>query len=162
MKEFSPRRFDSYTEYRSAMLAALEAATSTIAVFDPDLRETGLESSASVVVLDMLCRTSPRRDAVRILVHSIDFAERECPRLVALIGAFSHRVAIRVTATPFKSWTQPFLVADERHVVMRFDREGPRGKLAVEDVPTSSMLLAQFDTMWVSGTPTTTGVRLGI
>lgn len=162
MKEFSPRPFDSYIEYRSAMLAALEAATSTITVFDPDLRETGLESSASVVALDRLCRTSPRRDAARILVHSIDFAERECPRLVALMGAFSYRVAIRVTGTPFKSWTQPFLVADARHVVTRFDRDGARGKLAVEDVRTSSMLLAQFETMWINGTPTTTGAPLGI
>ncbi|WP_442881018.1 DUF7931 domain-containing protein [Aromatoleum sp.] len=162
MKEFSPRRFDSYASYRSAMLAALDVATSTIAIFDPDLRDAGLENSAAIVALDRLCRTSPRREAVRILVHAADFAERECPRLVALIGAFTHRAALRVTSTPFLSWTQPFLVADERHVVTRFDRDGPRGKLAVEDERTSSMLLAQFETMWMSGTPTTTGAPLGI
>lgn len=162
METLSPHRFDSYTEYRSAMVAALEAATSTIAIFDPDLREAGLENLASIAALDRLCRTSPRRDALRILVHSADFAERECPRFVALIGAFSHRAAVRVTSPQFRNWRQPFLVADARHVVTRFDREGPRGKLAVEDERTASMLLAQLETMWISGTPTTTGAPLGI
>ena len=162
MEALSPRPFDSYIEYRSAMLAALEAATSTIAMFDPDLSEAGLENPASIAALERLCRTSPRRDALRVLVHSSDFAERECPRLVAVIGAFGHRAAVRVASTRFRSWRQPFLVADARHVVTRFDQDGPRGKLAVEDERTASMLLAQLETMWIDGTPTTTGAPLGI
>ena len=162
MEVLSPRRFDSYTEYRSAMLAALEVAVGTIAIFDPDLREAGLENSASIAALDRLCRTSPRRDALRILVHSVGFTERECARLVRLMGTFSERAALRVTDTPFRSWSQPFLVVDERHVVTRFDRDGPRGKLTVEDMRTSAMLLAQFETMWISGTPVLTGAPLGI
>ncbi len=162
MEALSSRRFDSYTEYRFAMLAALEAATSTIAIFDPDGREAGLETPPSIAALERLCRRSPRRDALRVLVHSPDFAERACPRFVALIGAFSHRAAVRVTSPQFRNWTQPFLIADARHVVTRFDQDGPRGKLAVEDERTASMLLAQLETMWINGAPTTTGASLGI
>lgn len=162
MEALSPHRFDSYSEYRCAMLAALEAATSTIAIFDPDLREAGVENSASIGALDKLCRLSPRRDALRILLHSADFVERECPRVVALIGAFSHRTAIRVTSAPFKNWRQPFLVADGRYNVTRFDQDGPRGKFAVEDARAASMLLAQFETMWIDATPATAGTALGL
>lgn len=162
MEALSPRRFDSYSEYRCAMLAALEAATSTIAIFDPYLREAAVESSASILALDKLCRTSPRRDALRLLVHSPDFAVREYPRFVAVISAFSHRAAVRVTRPQFRNWRQPFLVADARHVVTRFDQDGPRGKVAVEDARTASMLLAQFETMWIDATPATTVTPLGL
>jgi len=158
----SQRRFDTYVEYRAAMLAALGFATRTLAIFDPDLRESGIENPAAIAALESLCRASPRRDAVRIVVRSIDFVERECPRLVALIGAFGHCAGVRVSSPPFRNWSRPFLVADERHLVTRFDQDRPRGKVGIDDLRSVSPLLAQFETMWISGESTRASVPLGI
>lgn len=161
MEEPRAQRFASYSEYRSAMLDALGRATRTVVIFDPDLRETGLDNPASIAALETLCRASQRVDALRILVHSVDFIER-VPRLVALIAIFGHRATLRVTSASYQQQAQPFLVADERHFVTRFHEDGPRGKQGTDDLRSASALLGQFETMWVSGGSTTTGVPLGI
>jgi hypothetical protein len=156
------RRFDRYSDYRLAMLEALGIATQTVAILDPDLKESGLESRSAIALLEALLRGSPRDDALRIVVHSTAFVERECPLLLALIGAFRPRLDVRVTSPSFRAWTRPFLIADARHVVTRFDQDGPRGKFCIDDLRSASSLLIQFETMWMAGESTATGIPLGL
>ncbi len=156
------RLFDSYTEYRAAVLEALGLARSGLRIFDPDLAETGLESMAGVEALQALARTSPHQDAIRILLRDPAYLEREAPRLLHFVGRFGHRVAVRVVAEGSQLGDQAFLVADDRHFLVRFHTDRPRGKFCADDGEAAALAVAQFDTAWLAAQPGPSGAGLGI
>ncbi len=156
------RFFDTYAAYRSALLEGLALASRTLVLFDPDLRATRLESSAGIAALERFLGEATAEDSARLLIHSPDFAERECPRLLELLLRFEHRARIRVTTAAFRSWTQPFLVVDRMHLVTRFHQDAARGKICLDDGPSAAIRFAQFETMWVSAQPGPSCAPLGI
>lgn len=153
--------FDSYAEYRTAVLAAVGRAQETVAIFDPDLRETGLESAEGLALLEGLCARSGRHDTLRILLHSTSWLEKECPRLLGLLGRYAHCASVRTSDTGARAWPQPFLLADDRHLVTRFHHDLPRGKTAGPS-NVLAQLSTQFETFWMNGERRAAGVPLGI
>jgi len=162
MSTSSERSFDTYGEYREAVLEALGMARQAVSIFDPDLRECGLESLAGINLLQTLCSQSPHCDTLRILVHSATFLEQECPRLISLLGRFGHRASVRTTDPGSRAWTQPFLVADGRYLVTRFHQDLPRGKVCFTMSSTNAYVVTQFETMWLHGERHATGAPLSI
>lgn len=156
------RPFDTYAEYRSAVIESLQAARQTVDIFDPDLAECGLESLTGIALLEGLCAGSRQRDSLRILVHATTCLEQECPRLVGLCARHAHCVAVRTTDAGAKAWTQPFLIADGETVVTRFHQDLPRGKTCTAGSTTVATLRTQFETMWRNGEPCNPGIPLGI
>lgn len=154
--------FDTYTRYREAMLDALGRATQSISIFDPDLRNTGLESPAGISVLEAFCLRARIEESLRIAVHSASFFERECPRLLNLVSRFGHRMQIRISSSAFRSLEQPFAVVDGVHLVTRFHSDDPRGKICIDDALSSLPLLSQFETLWASAQKGPSGIPLGI
>lgn len=162
MGKSSERSFDTYGEYREALLETLSLAREAVSIFDQDLRECGLESAAGINLLETLCTQSRRRDALRILVHSVTYLEQECPRLAGLLGRFGHRASVRTTDPGARAWAQPFLVADGRFLVTRFHQDLPRGKVCAAASNSSAYIGAQFETMWLHGEHHASGAPLGI
>jgi hypothetical protein len=162
MDTASERFFDTYGEYRNAIRAALGQAQRSIAIFDPDLRECGLENRAGMAQLESLCLRSPHRHALRILLHSTTPIEKECPRMIHLLARFAHRASVRTTDPGTRNWPQPFLVADGELAVMRFHLDLPRGKICAAGSRTIAYLDTQFETMWLNGKPCAIGSPLGI
>lgn len=162
MREPLERYFDTYGEYREAVLETLNLAQRAVSIFDFDLRECGLESAAGIDLLAALCTRSPHRDTLRILVHSVTYLEQECPRLIRLLGRFGHRASVRTTDPGARAWTQPFLVADGRFLVTRFHQDLPRGKVCSAASSTSAYIGTQFETMWLHGERRATGAPLDI
>lgn len=154
--------FDSYGEYRAALIGALENAQQTVIVFDPDLRETGLESPQGIEQLERLCSQSRRRDTLRILLHSTTWLQRDCPRLTRLLSHYAHCTSVRTADVGARGWSQPFLIADDRHLVTRFHQDLPRGKSSTDASGTLAHLATQFGTFWVNGETSAVGTPLGI
>ncbi|NMG76730.1 hypothetical protein [Aromatoleum diolicum] len=162
MGTFSERYLDSYGEFRDAVLEALGLAHQTVSIFDPDLREWGLESVAGTNLLEALCSQSPRPDTLRILVHTTTFLEQECPRLIGVLRRFGHCASVRTTDPGARAWTQPFLVADRHYLVTRFHQELPRGKVCFATSSTNAYVITQFETMWLRGEHHASGAPLSI
>ena len=154
--------FASYGEYRAALCDVLENARQTVIVFDPDLRECGLESPQGIAQLERLCSQSTRRDALRILLHSTTWLERNCPRLTRLLGHYAHCASVRTTDAEGHIWTQPFLVADDRHLVTRFHQDLPRGKRSGDGGGALTHFATQFETFWMNGDASAVGAQLGL
>ncbi|AYH45123.1 hypothetical protein [Azoarcus sp. DN11] len=154
--------FDSYGGYRAALFDALEHAQQTVILFDPDLRECGLEIRAGIEHLERLCSRVTRRDALRILLHSTTWIEKECPRLTRLLGHYAHSASVRTTNTSARTWSQPFLIADNSRLVTRFHQDLPRGKAITGGSDAQAHLATQFEASWVTAETSTVGTPLGI
>ncbi|MBW7859837.1 MAG: hypothetical protein H3C33_01905 [Rhodocyclaceae bacterium] len=154
--------FDTYAEYRRAVLELLRSARQTIVLFDPDLSQTGIESLHGAEAIAAFCERTTFPESLRIALHSPRYVERECPRLLRLVSQFGHRITIRITSARFRNQEQPFLVVDGEHYVTRFHQDDPRGKLCMEDGEGAATLLSHFEILWQHARPGPTGTPLGI
>lgn len=162
MTTSSERVFDTYAGYRMGILELIGQANRQIVLFDPDLSQCGIESRASIEALKLFFERSANEDCLRVMVHRVDFVERECPRLARLLAEFGHRVRIRSTAGEHRSLEQAFMVADGTHVLNRFHCDDPRGKTRYDDTRSASQYLAQFESLWERGQSGPSIAPLGI
>lgn len=155
--------FDTYADYRSALLKLIEQAQREIILFDPDLRETGLESPAGAEALTAFLSRSSGRECLRMVLQDADPLAHESPRLIRLLGNFAHKFVVRIDGSDtLRPLHQPFAVIDGVHLVTRFHRDRPRGKLCINDVAACAPLRAQFETIWATAEPGPSGAALGI
>lgn len=162
MNDAAERPIDTWSGYRTAVLEVIAQAGSTLRIFDPDLSQTGLESIAGVDHLGALLRRSVQAEAIRILVRDPGFLERDCPRLMALLARYGHRIAIRIASESLAMPESAFLIADGAHVVIRFHHERPRGKCSIEDARAVSERDAQFETLWENSRTGPSGAPIGL
>lgn len=156
------QRFDTWDGYRFALLDAIGRAERCVALFDTDLRETGLESAAGVEALKAVIVRTTREDALRFLLHDPKHLTHHCPRLLALLGTHSHRMQVRVADESFHAVEQMFAIVDDRHLVLRFHRDLPRGRYAADAAESAAPFRAQFETIWVGARNPPIGAPLGL
>lgn len=153
---------DTWADFRTATLQTIALAGSTVLVFDSDLSQSGLESPAGVDHLTALLLRSAHPDAVRILVRDARHLEQNCPRLLGLLTRFGHRITIRVASTHPAIPESAFMVADLRHLLIRFHHERPRAKLCTDDAHSASECGAQFETLWVNAQTGPSGAPIAL
>lgn len=163
MSKAAEHEFDTYAGYRAALLAAIDGAQREILLFDPDLKETGLESIAGAEALNRFLLRSSAREAIRLLLGDPEFLDRHCPRLTRLLELHGHRFAVRIDGNDrLHPLHQPFAVVDGHHLVTRFHQDRPRGKACPDDAAVCAPLVAQFETIWIGAEPGKSGAPLGI
>ncbi|AWI73949.1 hypothetical protein CEW83_00860 [Parazoarcus communis] len=154
--------FDTWSDFRGALLELVGRAQSTLLLSDPDLGETGFESSAGIEALTAFLQRSAQPLAIRILLKDAAYLEQRCPRLLGLLSRFSQRMMVRVASDVRAVPDAPFAIADGKHLVTRFHHERARGKHCTDDPQSTSVHIAQFETLWASGETGPNGVQLGL
>ena len=162
MPDSQQTAIDSWTAYRAAVLSTICRAQSSLILLDPDLRETGLESSAGIEALSGLLQRSSHAPAIRFVLEDAGYLERECPRLLSLLARFGHKIHVRLIGESQPRPDAPFIIADASHLTCRFQRERPRGKQCIDCAAEISAQNAQFETLWISALPGPSGVALGL
>lgn len=162
MHPASEQIFDSYAEYRAAILEALRLARRTVSIFDSTLAECGLESAAAIAELERLCVETTHAEALRILIKESDHVERNCPRLAAFLNRYAHRASVRRADRDARRQSRVFLIADDMHLVTRPHEELPRGRFNRHDSATTAWFTTQFDTIWSRADGLAIGATLGI
>lgn len=162
MNEAVETPIDSWTDYRSAALELIGRAESTVLLLDPDLSQTGLEGSAGIEQLIAFLRRSVHAGAIRILLRDAAHLERNCPRLLDLLARFGHRIAIRIMGASQSLPEAAFMIADSRHLLIRFHHEQARGKLFTDAPQATADRSAQFETLWIDAEIGPSGVVLGL
>jgi len=158
----SAQYFDVYSTFRDAILEVIGRAERELIVFDADLRDTGIESLAGIEALESLCRRTSAPDSIRILVQDSGFIERDSPRLLSLCGRFGHRMRIRVLPPAYRSFEQPFVIADGQHMVIRFHQDSSRGKFCFDCGSDCAKLTTDHETLWSVSENGPSGIPLGI
>lgn len=155
------QRFDTYREYSAAIRQMLEAASGELCVFDPDLATSGLESSASIALIDRMLLATPGA-RLRIVLHDTTYLETRCPRLLRLMGIFSHSVEVRQSPDDLRNLTECYVLTGNDSGVVRFHRDWPRGKWFVANPDEAGIWLSRFTQLWECSTPAASATRLGL
>lgn len=152
---------NSMSEYRDGIQTLLANASHRFDLFDPDFVECGLETRDATALLST--RLSEQQDLeVRLLVHDPRHIEQFCQRLLELCRLRSPSIRIHVSASHHRNWSQPFALADGRHLVTRFHCDRSRGKLCLDDPAQAAPFVAQFETLFQASLPGPNGAFLGI
>ena len=163
MTDVSPgeSRFDTYEAYRQAVAMVVALAQRELLIFDPDLKETGLESHAGAESLSPLLAVS-RGLQLRIVLHDSDHLERHCPRLIKLLQNYGHVASLRRSPENLRNLTDCFVVADGRHAVIRFHADHARGKLLIAQDQQVGNWQRRFGELWEMATVTSCITTLGL
>lgn len=155
------QRFDTYREYSNAVGQTLEAAEGELCVFDPDLAQTGLESSKCVALIERLLLARPGA-RLRIVLHDTSHLESRSPRLLDLMRRFSHCAEVRQSPDDLRNLTDCYLLTHNDTGVVRFHRDWPRGKWFVANPEEAATWLSRFTQLWECSTPAVPATRLGL
>lgn len=162
-EDVGPREahFDTFGDYREAVAQVVRTAQSQLMVFDSDLAQTGLESRAGAEMLGRFLLNS-RSNRLRIVLHKPETISRTCPRLTDLLRRFGHNAALRQSPGDLRELADRFVVADGRHLVVRFHTDHARGKLVLANDAETAVWQRRFDALWDVATETTAVSSLGL
>lgn len=154
-------QFDTYAEYQQAIGQVLEAAGNELSVFDTDLSQSGLESSAACTQLERFLRQR-RKLSLRMVLHDTGYLERECPRLLQLLNLYSHAFEVKQLPDDLRHLTECFMLTDDATGVSRFHKDWPRGKWFVACPGEAGILQNRFRQLWDSALDGFSVTRLGL
>lgn len=148
------------SQYEHSLDQVIEKAQREIRVFDQTLG-SAFNSARRAEMLRRFFLSS-RRNRMRIVVHDPAHLDRNCPRLLALLRAFSYAISIHETRPEAKLIYDPFAVADQSHFVHRFHFEGMHGMLALDDPIGAQTLIERYEEIWEASSPAVSATTLGL
>jgi hypothetical protein len=155
------RQLDGMREFALAIDAVIALASRQLRIFDRNLSEGGYNTPDRFNRLKVFLLAS-RKNRIDMVVHSIDYLERQCPRMMILLRQFPYAVSIYRTGEEAKHVYDGFVIADDRHYVRRFHFDQPRGALGVDDESEAGLLVRRFEEIWGVSEPALTPTVLGL
>jgi hypothetical protein len=120
---FTYQKLDRREACLSAFDTCMEAADRHICIFDRDGAYYGLErrQAAELISLFLLKNPSAR---IELIVQQLEFLEKRCARLIAVLHRFSPRFSVRVVEPGLGYLAKGFAVFDHKAMLRRphFDR----------------------------------------
>jgi hypothetical protein len=153
-----PNVFDSRAAYVAGLDQVLAGARRELRIFDPDLSLLDLEAPARAKKLEMFLRQGSWT-RLWIVLHRLDYAERNMPRLLNLQRRFAQSLTIRLSDGEGRRAEDCFVLADAQHVVRRAVAEQSRGVLRLNDPSESGLLRERFDAILAGALP---GIEPGV
>jgi hypothetical protein len=130
--------------YNQALMRVLEHAQYQLQIFDPDLSRGGFQSVAMATALrDFFAKS--RNNRLQIIVHSPQFLQERCPRLLDLLRTYGHAMQVCVTDVRAHIAEDAFALADGKHYIHRFHVDHARFKYVLEDEKLTNALQERFE-----------------
>lgn len=152
---------DGLSDYQQALDSVIAHAQRFLQIFDYDLHEGGWNSPQREALLKKFI-LSNSGNQLQIVLHSVDYVSRYCPRLLNLQRQYSFSVFIHATQPEARSVYDPFLIADGQHYVHRFHYTQPRGEMVLHDPDQTQRLTLHFDAIWQASSVAVTATTLGL
>lgn len=148
-------------DYEAAIDRVIDAAESTLHIFDANLACGGYGTARRYELLSDFLRKHGKNRLV-IVLHETDYFTAYCPRLMNLLKTYSHAIAIHKTTEHARIANDPFVIADEVHYVHRFHRDGARFLLALHDPAGARQLEGRFQQLLDASHPAVFATTLGL
>lgn len=159
--ELKHTALNGVVDYVAALDELCGLTRHSLFIFENDFDNLGFNSEARFNTLRHFLLSGPNK-SLHLLAHDPQPLVRFCPRIMILLGQFSHNMHIYQTPPNLRHLTEPFAVADENHFVRRFHFDDPRGIYALNDPEGARTLQSRFKEMWASShaavSATTTGL----
>ena len=140
------------SEYVRGYDQLLALARRELRVFDPNLAELDMNSTARIEVLTRFLKAS-RTHHIYIALHEVEHVAKHCSRLVTLLGSYPAGIAIHRTQGEAAKVQDCFVLADGEHLVRRPVTLQPRGVLVINDAKECQSMRERFDEIWESSAP---------
>lgn len=150
----------SWSDYQMALDRILVLTTENIAIYDEDLETLALEGRRLNYLLAVV--NTGKVGALRIAVRNANPMQSRQPRLLALLSTYSHHAAAQQTPEHLAHLRESMVVVDNKHALIRFDRDQPRCKLILDDTEAVRPYLLRLDEIWREGGNPTTSHALGL
>lgn len=137
----------SEREYRQACDTVLGRAEREILIFDRDLRALQLDDRSRLQLLSDFLAADPLR-RIRVVLHDPEPLHRRTPRLMQLIGRFSHLIEVRQSPDNLHHLADTHLLADDAQGVRRFHVDQPRSALILDDPAYVHPWRQRFEELW--------------
>ena len=152
----------TWGDYQIAIDRLLAMPAGRIRLYDEDLQQLNCDSPARLEALQRLLQTARRPDALQIAVRNAAPLRALHPRLLRLLAAYSHIAAARETPSQLAHLRDNLLLIDDRHALVRFDRDQPRAKLLIDEPDEVGGYLHRFDEIWAEGGEEISATTLGL
>jgi len=149
------------SDYPEGFERLLGLARRELRIFDPDLSELEMNSTARVQMLTRFLRGS-RTHRIYIALHDVGHVTKHCPRLIALLGSYTSAILIFQTHGDAAEVQDCFVLADGDHLVRRPVRTQPRGVRVLNDPKECQPMRERFDEIWESSLPGVSAITTGL
>jgi len=161
MDEATYERFDSSAGFQAAVERLLAQPGRELRIFDPDGAALRLNDSARIESVERFLAASRVR-RLYMVVHDTDHLTRQCPRMLALLGRFSHAVQINRTHEEIRHLQDSFLVLDSQHYVRRPVASFYRGAMGLGDDVEGLAMRGRFMEIWEASYPGVSFTTVGL
>jgi hypothetical protein len=153
--------YNTWSEFRAAFDQVLALARHSLVIFDDDLAQLRLNQTARMVELQRILTGNPTA-RVRIALKKTDHLYCDHPRLIELLKHHGHLIQLRQVPASLHSLRDSLVIADDAHMLVRFDLDHPRSKRVLDDKTETAPYLERFEAIWTEGgadfSPTTFGL----
>jgi hypothetical protein len=153
--------FDTLAGFQAAIDRLLAAAGRELRIFDPDGSALRLNDAARVGALEGFLRASRTR-RLYMVVHEPQHLQRDCPRMMALLGRYGHAIQVHRTQEEIRDLQDAFLVLDSVHYVRRPVAAVPRGAIGLHDQAEALAMRARFNEIWTASYPAVSATSIGL
>jgi hypothetical protein len=149
------------SDYQRGFGRLLGLVRRELRIFDPDLSELDINSAERVEAFARFLRGGPDR-RIFVALHGVDYVNKRCPRLIALLGIHASSIFIYQTIGDAAKVQDCFVVADGDHLVRRPVTARPRGVLVLNDPKECQPMRERFDEIWESSIPAVSANTTGL
>ncbi len=150
----------AWSDYQMALDRLLAIATHQILIYDEDLSQLALDSQRLAHLQRILNHSGP--GALRIALRNTARLRNNHPRLLGLLGTWSHLAAAQQTPETLAHLRDSMILVDGRHGLIRFEQAHPRSKLLLDDPEAIGPYLHRFASIWDEGGEPVSAVTLGL
>jgi hypothetical protein len=151
----------SWTDYQLALDRLLAIACHKISIYDEDLVTLKLESAPRLLHIKRVLLAG-QDDALQIAVRNAGPVRQKNPLLLNQLTTFGHRASARETPPQLAHLRDSMILVDDKHALIRFERDMPRSKLLIDEIDEIRPYLARFREIWSEGGENITSTALGL
>jgi len=161
MSETVYERFDTNADFQAAVDRLLQQPGRELRIFDPDGAGLRLNDPARLARVERFLMSSRTR-RIYLVLHNTDHLTRQCPRMMSLLGRYSHAMQVNRTHEEIRELQDAFLVLDSLHFVRRPVAQFFRGALSFGDETEGLAMRGRFTEIWAASFPAVSSTTVGL
>jgi hypothetical protein len=140
----------SWADYQTAIDRLLAIATKQVCIYDEDLVTLKLDSPTRLAHIKRIL-SGAHGDALRIAVRNGSPLRYHHPLLQGLLMTYGHVASAHETPSQIAHLRDSMVIVDDKHGLIRFDRDMPRSKLLIDEREELHPYLAKFREIMAEG-----------
>ena len=151
----------TWNDYQSALDRLLAIAGHALCIYDEDLAHLKLETPDRQDELKRILKHG-KPDSLQIAVRDATLLRQKSPLLLGLLETFSHCSLARKTPDSIAHLRDCMIIADEKHALIRIEKDLPRGKLLIDEAEELRTYINRFSEIWNEGGEPINSSTLGL